>query len=127
MSKAIPTFAHWEGYTTAQTRKPCRFTDPAEQAQWAAGFSQAVSEGRAGKVWYKSNTMRVALILGAVGVLMFAAGQYSGGTTGNVVMAAGGGMSLSNLLSMFLRATITSSPVVLRNGSLPAPILPYQG
>lgn len=112
------SFAYCEGQMAAQTRQPCRFTDSALQQQWADGYSAEVSRSRQGVPWWKSNTIRAAMILGGVGVVMILTSHFIPEQTGgNSMLAAGGGMTVGGLLQMFLRAALrTETPVYWGGG-----------
>ncbi|MFA5056498.1 MAG: hypothetical protein WC485_00155 [Opitutaceae bacterium] len=123
------TAAYWEGWLAAQTRQPCKYSedqaeDTDDRDQWADGFAAAVKEGKAGKVWWKSKTIQVAGILAAVGVGMIVWGKFSGGSESGMMMGAGGGMTVSNLVSILLR-TITDQPVYFGGSGSSNP--PYLG
>ena len=95
---------YWEGWQAYRTRQMCPLTDPAERAQWAAGFAAAVEDDRGPKVWYKSKTFVVGISLLAFGLVMFFWGSRWEGF--------GGGVSALSLLMIWLR-TVTDSPVSL--------------
>lgn len=115
------TAAEWEGYQAFTTRKECRYSveQVVEREDWARGFGVAVAEHREGKVWYKSKTIRTALILLPIGIALIVFGKYlgssMGASNGNMMMAAGSGLSLGNLLSILLR-TISSDPIYVSSG-----------
>jgi hypothetical protein len=115
MSKSA---AYWEGHQAFATRQPCRYAkeDAKHRRAWAAGYGAAVSEDRGGKVWWKSKTVVVGFVLLIVGVVSFIAGQHVGGDNGSMMMGAGGALTLSKCLDIWLR-TYTSQAVTCSNAS----------
>ncbi|GAG04970.1 unnamed protein product [marine sediment metagenome] len=79
------------------------------RADWAKGFGDAVREQKAGKVWWKSNTMKAGMICLVVGGFIVLYGRFVAG--GSSLISAGSGVSISGLLSMFLRVALKTEPV----------------
>lgn len=105
---------YWEGFTSASTRQPCKYSeDKLELRQaWAEGFEAAVVEQRSGKVWWKSNTIRTALVCLTAGIIVLLYGRFFG-TVGNgsEIMSAGGGLSVGAIMSMGIRKMINDTPI----------------
>jgi len=104
----------WEGFTSATTKQPCKYAvDQVELRQaWAEGFAAAVEEQRFTKVWWRSNTMRTAMICLTAGVVVLIYGRFFGSTGNtNEIMSAGGGMSVGAILSMGLRKMLNETPI----------------
>ena len=110
---------YWEGWQACQIRQTCNYDkdEAGMRDHWAEGFANAVAEQRAGKVWWKSNTIRTALICLTAGIVVLLYGRFSGNGAGNEIMSAGGGMSVGAILSMGLRKMINDSPVHWSGGS----------
>ncbi len=104
----------WEGWQAVQTRQPCKYgVDQLELRQaWAEGFASAVAEAKSGKVWWKSNTIRTAIVCLTAGVIVLIYGKYFGGVSnGSEIMSAGGGMSVGAILSMGIRKMLNETPL----------------
>ena len=110
---AKKTAEYWEGYQAHQIRQPCKYEakDQTRRDIWAWGFAAAVQEQKAGKVWWKSNTFRTALICLIAGIVVLLYGRFSGNGLGDEIMSAGGGMSVGAILSMGIRKMLNDSPV----------------
>jgi len=106
------TAEFWEGYLAVQTRRDCKYPpDKAEQRrEWAKGFAAAVGEGKDGKVWWKSKTIRVGVVCVVIGIGLFLFGQFTANGSSDLMRGAGGGITLSSLLNVFLR-TVTNDSV----------------
>ena len=105
---------YWEGFTAATTRQPCRYDpDKTELRQaWAEGFASAVEEQKSRKVWWRSNTIRTALICLTAGVVMLLYGRFfSGVGSADEMMSAGGGMSVGAIMSMGIRKMMNDTPI----------------
>ena len=105
--------AYWEGYQAHQIRQPCKYAEGKTHLRrtWADGFADAVAEQRAGKVWWKSNTIRTALICLTAGIVVLLYGRFGGNGAGNEIMSAGGGMSVGAIMSMGIRKMINTTPL----------------
>ncbi|MCK9569814.1 hypothetical protein M0R72_12795 [Candidatus Pacearchaeota archaeon] len=110
--------AYFDGILGFRTRQVCRYTEQGDKDDWADGFASALAEEGASKVWYRSKTFQAALICLGVGLLIVAFGRIGGfaNGTGNMMMSAGGGMTLGSVLSMFLRVALQgNSPLTFGN------------
>ena len=110
VEKPIHSAAFWEGWQSFHTRHDCKYqNDEEDRCDWARGFGVAVEQHKAGKVWWKSRTFQVGLVLAGAGVALYFLGQHSGYS--NMPMSAvGGGLTAMSLLQMFLR-TVTQMPM----------------
>lgn len=115
MAKQTPKkpAGYWDGFLSLTTRQSCKY--PEDKAslrqEWADGFADAVAEQRAGKVWWKSNTIRTALICLTAGIVVLLYGRFGGNGAGNEIMSAGGGMSVGAIMSMGIRKMINTTPL----------------
>jgi len=111
---------YWEGHQAFTTRQPCKYPeDKLELRQaWAEGYAAAVVEQRAGKVWWKSNTIRTAMVCLTAGIIVVIYGRFFGTMgNGNEIMSAGGGMSVGAIMSMGIRKMINDTPIYGGNNS----------
>ena len=108
--------AFWEGWQAFHTRHDCKYTetDSTKRKDWADGFAVAVQEFKSGKVWWKSKTFQVGMVLAAVGIAVYFLGQSNGGSMS--MSAVGGGLTGVSLLQMFLR-TMTNQSVYFGNNA----------
>lgn len=117
------TAAACEGYLAFQTRKECRYGPEQTElrTEWAIGFSLALSESNASKVWYMSRTLWgcTACFIAGVGLLVYGTvggptpvggAMYSSGAAG-----LGGGLTLGSIAGTFFRL-ITDRGVTLSSG-----------
>ena len=119
MTKKTETANYWNGWLAMHTKKFCDYpaSNTVMRADWARGFGDAVREQKAGKVWYKSNTMKAGMICLVVGGFIILYGRFVEG--GESLISAGSGVSISGLLSMFLRTALKTEPVHWSNSAQP--------
>ena len=115
------TAAYCEGMTAFRLGRDCKYAPDAatDRADWAKGYLDAWTKDVDAKVWWKSNTLRAAIVCMVAGIVLVGVGKYgsfTGSETGNMVMSSGGGMSLGSLLSVFVRTALQSSPVTWTSG-----------
>jgi hypothetical protein len=113
---------YWEGWQSVSTRQPCKYgpDQPQLRQAWAEGYADRVAyeeaEKRAGKVWWKSNTFRTAIICLTAGIVILLYGHFSGNGSANEIMSAGGGMSVGAILSMGIRKMLNDTPLYSGGG-----------
>lgn len=105
--------AYWEGWQAVEQHRTCSYTELKDREEWARGFSDGVDEERGSKVWYKSKTMIVGLVLLMVGAGVAVYGVAGGG--GQVYTGFGSGVGSSSLLMTALRL-ITGTSVSFSGG-----------
>lgn len=106
------TAAYWEGYQSFTTQRACPYQAGNERADWANGFAAAVSESKQAKVWWRSKTMRVSVVLLFGAIVLLSAGRDATGTlqTSTALTAAGGFLTGREILGIMLRA-VTDQPI----------------
>jgi hypothetical protein len=92
--------AYWEGWQAVELHRQCQYTDLKGRREWSKGFADGVIEMRGSKVWYKSRTMIIGIVLLLIGIGLFVYGIYSGGST---MIGAGAGTTASSILMTALR------------------------
>ncbi len=112
------TAEYWEGYQSQQTRQVCKYDLEKEKHrnEWARGFACAIAEHNAGKVWWRSNTIRTCAIGIVIGVVVVLYGKFSGNGSADIVMGVGGGMMGSSLFGMVIRKLLNDTPVYWNSG-----------
>ena len=111
------TAAFWEGVFAAESHTPCKYPSDQtkERADWSRGVTwrwEAVQESiRVGKVWWRSRTLRSAVIFGIVGVVLIYLGNHS---SNGLMMGAGGGITAGGCFQAALRV-ITGEPLTRRD------------
>ena len=125
-------YAYWAGYAAATgTYTACTYTDPALQVEWSKGFAKGVAEKRAkaaeiesdeeeeklAKLWYRSRTMIIGLIMLVCGIGVMLYGYYS---KQPALMGSGGTLTGSSIIMTALRA-LTSSALCMTSAGQYAP------
>jgi hypothetical protein len=103
---------YWEGWQAVDLKKQCTYTDPKQRKEWAKGFADGVKGDINSKIWYKSRTMIVGLIMLSVGAGLTIYGIWAGG--GSMVTGFGSGISSSSIIMAALRL-ITEKEVNFRD------------
>jgi len=107
------TAAYWEGWQAVELHRQCSYTTEVDRKEWAKGFADGVDEERGSKVWYKSRTLIVGIILLVVGITLAVCGVLAGG--GQAMTGFGSGISASSLVMTALRL-VTSQNISLTSG-----------
>ena len=115
---SVKTAEYWEGWQAVEQHRTCPYTDQKQRKDWARGFSDGVGEERDTKVWYKSRTIILGMVLLVVGVGMAIYSTWVGG--GQAIAGFGTGISTSSILMSAMRL-ITNTNISLNSGGQYAP------